>query len=557
MSIRRVSYRLRSSFVPITTHRRRGRRGLVPVALLSAAVLIAGCSRGDVTGQTPATAMRDGVVHLSMGLVRGEVAVDYRLFQGIPYAAAPVGPLRWQPPQPPAPWPGMRDASKPGPQCMQESRGRKSTSEDCLSLNVWTPPVTAGAGKHPVMVWIHGGGFVNGSGDIYNARAMAAQGHIVVVTLNYRLGALGFLAHPALGGDAGNYGLADQQAALRWVQHNIADFGGDPGKVTIAGESAGAMSVCDHLVAPGSAGLFRAAIIQSGPCQAQVNLATAQHASSDYAASVGCGNPDTAAGCLRALQATALARPPWYARIGDSDSLSGPVTGTATLPVDPVAASAAGHAARVPVLIGTTHDEFTMFAALRYLRLGRGVTAAEYPDVLSDIFGADGKAVAAHYPPERYGGDVSLAYSAAVTDGEFTCVADRLARRVAPRRKRVRLRVRRPSCARTGSVAACAVSGRRQSLTGVALSLRHRGRPAARSRAAHALRANDPVLEPIRDHRRAERGRPTRLAPAQRRSRTQFMDDVAARRPHGDDRLRRLAPMSVLGRFERKLKGKR
>jgi para-nitrobenzyl esterase len=364
-----------------------------------------------------------------MGLVRGQVAADYRLFQNIPYAAPPVGPLRWQPPRPPGPWPGTRDGSKPGPQCIQESRGSKATSEDCLTLNVWTPPVGPGVGKRPVMVWIHGGGFVTGSGDIYNSRWLAAQGHIVVVTINYRLSALGFLAHPSLGtgGDVGNYGLADQQAALRWVKHNIADFGGDPAKVTIAGESAGAMSVCDHLVALGSRGLFRAAIIQSGPCQAQADLASAQNTSLDYAASMGCADRDTAAECLRALPATELARPPWYVRIGDSDALSGPVTGTTALPVDPVGASAASRAARVPVLIGTTHDEFTMFAALRYLRLGRDMTAAEYPATLTDIFGVDGRAVMAHYLPERYGGDASLAYAAAVTDGLFSCVADRMA----------------------------------------------------------------------------------------------------------------------------------
>lgn len=146
------------------------------------------------------------------------------------------------------------------------------------------------------MVWIHGGGFFNGSGDIYDARWLAEEGDIVVVTINYRLGALGFLAHPALGspGEVGNYRLADQQAALSWVRANIANFDGDPGKVTIAGESAGGMSVCDHLVAPGSAGLFRAGIIQSGPCQAQADLPTAAKISLDYAAQAGCGDPDTA-----------------------------------------------------------------------------------------------------------------------------------------------------------------------------------------------------------------------------------------------------------------------
>jgi para-nitrobenzyl esterase len=406
-------------------------------AFLVTVMAVAACGRGGVTAtkHEPAYAgpMDAGVVRTSMGVIRGMAAADYRLFQGIPYAAPPVGPLRWQPPQPAAKWPGMLDASKPGPQCMQDTGPNphvgKPTSENCLTLNVWTPAPGRSTTKHPVMVWIHGGGFVNGSSDIYYSRWLAAKGHIVVVTINYRLGALGFLAHPSLGapGDVGNYGLADQQAALRWVRDHIADFGGDPHKVTIAGESAGGMSVCDHLVAPGSAGLFRGAIIQSAPCQAQADLATAERRSRDYAASVGCRNPASTAACLRALPASALDRPPWYVFIGDSDALSGPVTGTPSLPDGPVAALAAGRAARVPVLMGVNHDEFTMFAALRYMRLGRGVSSAEYPRLLGDIFGADGPPVVAHYPLDRYGGDASLAYSAAVTDGVFSCAADRLA----------------------------------------------------------------------------------------------------------------------------------
>jgi para-nitrobenzyl esterase len=417
---------------------RSSRRRRAWAVLLVTAVMAAACGQdGSITSRKTeppyAGPMDAGVVRTSMGTLRGMAASDYRLFQGIPYAAPPVGPLRWQLPRPAARWSGMLDASKPGPQCMQDTgrdpRVGKPTSENCLTLNVWTPPRGQRGDKRPVMVWIHGGGFVNGSGDIYHSRTLAAKGHIVVVTINYRLGALGFLAHPSLGppGDVGNYGLADQQAALRWVRDNIAAFGGDPRKVTIAGESAGGMSVCDHLVAPGSAGLFRAAIIQSAPCQAQADLATGQHRSVDYAASTGCRNPATIAVCLRALPAATLDRPPWYYFIGDSDALSGPLTGTAVLPDGPVAAFAASRAARVPVLMGINHDEFTLFAALRYMKLDRGVRSAEYQHVLADIFGADGAPILAHYPPDHYGGDVSLAYSAAVTDGVFACTADRLA----------------------------------------------------------------------------------------------------------------------------------
>jgi para-nitrobenzyl esterase len=406
-------------------------------ALLLIGMLATGCGRGDsATPQTPGPAgeipLDAVVVRTAGGMVRGLVAPDHRLFQGIPYAAPPVGPLRWQPPRPAAPWPGVRDAGEPGPWCVQPTghgpAADESTSEDCLTLNVWTPTGTA-TERRPVMVWIHGGSFVKGSGDIYDARRLATRGDIVVVTINYRLGALGFLAEPALApsGAAGNYGLADQQAALRWVRDNIAAFGGDPAKVTIAGESAGGMSVCDHLVAPDSAGLFRAAIIQSGPCQAQVGPATARRISRAYAASVGCADHATAAACLRALPAGRLAEPLWYARFG-TDRLSGPITGTPALPVDPVQAFAGGAAARVPVLIGTNRDEFTMFVALRYLRVGGGISTAEYPAVLSDTFGAgNSAAVLAHYPPKRYGGNASLAYAAAATDDVFACPAERMA----------------------------------------------------------------------------------------------------------------------------------
>jgi para-nitrobenzyl esterase len=187
--------------------------------------------------------------------------------------------------------------------------------------------------------------------------------------------------------------------------------------------------VCDHLVAPASAGLFRAAILQSGPCQAQVALPEAQLASLDYARQAGCGDPVSAADCLRALPADKLREPVWYFRIGD-DALSGPVTGTATLPVDPMTAFARGGAAKVPVAIGSNRDEFTLFVALEYLR-GREVTPAQYPQHLSGTFGADAAAVAARYPLDRYGGSAPLAYSAAVTDGVFACVADRIGQSLA------------------------------------------------------------------------------------------------------------------------------
>lgn len=403
------------------------RVGLLAVLL----ALVVACAPGAGGGRAPVAPPVDdlAVAQTAAGTVRGTVAQGHRLFAGIPYAAAPVGPLRWRQPEPAAQWQGVRDATAFGPRCMQDLAGDielgRHTDEDCLTLNVWTPAAEASAPR-PVMVWIHGGSFVAGSSGVYDAGRLVARGDIIVVTVNYRLGALGFLAHPSLGppGDVGNYGLADQQAALRWVRDNIAGFGGDPDRVTVAGESAGAMSVCDHLVAPASQGLFAAAVIMSGPCQAQVGLQPAQQRSVDYAAGLGCADPATAADCLRALPADRLRTPVWFYRIGP-DQLSGPVTGTSVLPVDPVVAFADGRAAPVPVLIGTTRDEWTLFVALQYLR-GTEYTAADYPGLLAETFGADAAAVAARYPLTGYP-NVALAYAATVTDSLLACPGQRWA----------------------------------------------------------------------------------------------------------------------------------
>lgn len=407
---------------------RSDRRRTLLFRLVTAVLLIVpvgACSAPAGPATVAAPGLDDGLVHTADGPVRGEIAEGYRLFQGIPYAAAPTGPLRWQPPQPVASWDEPRDGSRPGPRCIQSTVTDPGTgqddSEDCLTVNVWSP---AGAVDRPVLVWIHGGGFANGSGDMYDAHRLVVAGDIVVVTLNYRLGALGFLAHPALG--TGNYGLADQQAALRWVQRNITAFGGDPQRVTLSGESAGAMSVCDHLVAPGSAGLFRAAILQSGPCQAQGELDHARRISLDYAAGVGCPDQATAADCLRRLPAEELQGVPAYAGIG-GNAVTGPVTGTPELPTAPTDVAANPERSRVPVLIGTNRDEFTLFLALEYLRTGQLPDAAGYRGELAELFGADAPAVAARYPADRYDGSVPLAYAAAITDSAFACVADRMA----------------------------------------------------------------------------------------------------------------------------------
>ena len=208
------------------------------------------------------------VVKLDSGLVSGAGSAIHS-YKGIPYAAPPVGALRWKEPQPVKPWNGVRVATRYSPMCPQfQIIPDVPQSEDCLTLNVWTPAVRTA--KLPVMVWIHGGGFAIGAGSqtVYDGELLASRG-AVVVTINYRLGPLGFLAHPDLSaesprGVSGNYGMLDMVAALGWVQRNIATFGGDPSNVTIFGESAGGTAVFLLLVMPDAKGLFHKAIAESG-----------------------------------------------------------------------------------------------------------------------------------------------------------------------------------------------------------------------------------------------------------------------------------------------------
>ncbi len=365
------------------------------------------------------------------GKVTGTVAEGMREFLGIRYAAPPIGPLRWQPPQPVPADMATKTATAFAPHCPQSASpyGIASTTEDCLFLNVYTPdhdklPGSAGL---PVMVWIHGGALVVGESEGYDPVKLVTNGDVIVVTINYRLGYLGFLAEAGLDAEghvAANYGLLDQQFALDWVRRNVAGFGGDPSKVTIFGESAGGLSVLSNLVSPTAHGLFNRAIVESGAYALKLpSLATAETSGNAVAASAGCNASDTS--CLRQLsveQLLTLAAAPGV-------SVTTIVDGT-TLPLSIDVALRTGSFNRVPVMNGSNRDEYRLFTTA-----DANLTAADYPTTLAGIYGDTlGAAVAAEYPVGDYDQPV-LALAAAVTDQVFACTAklvDRWASRLVP-----------------------------------------------------------------------------------------------------------------------------
>jgi para-nitrobenzyl esterase len=361
------------------------------------------------------------VVVTQDGPLRGFVAGGMHQYLGIPYAAPPVGALRWRAPQPPARWQGVRDASAFAPHCPQLAGlfGQGSTSEDCLYLNVYTPENATG--KAPVMVWIHGGALITGESDDYDPAALVAQG-VVVVTINYRLGLLGFLAHPALeeNGASGDYGLMDQQAALRWVKRNIDRFGGDAGNVTIFGESAGGLSVRSQLVSRAAAGLFQRAIVESGAYARTLPTQAQAEAVGQAAAATALGCPDQTAACLRSVPVDTL-----LAAEATVTTSQLPNVRADVLPLDYATAFSTGAVNRVPVLMGSNHDEWGLFVALYGDLSGHPVTDGTYQAQIQAQFGVPpylAAGFAALYPPGVYG-SASLALRALGTDVVFACNA--------------------------------------------------------------------------------------------------------------------------------------
>ncbi|MEU8036114.1 carboxylesterase family protein [Streptosporangium sp. NPDC049078] len=413
------------------------RTGAVLVAGLAGALLLGTATPATAqqeTARTPRTTPAvststtgtggpggDVKVRTDAGWVKGAKVGDHRLFQGIPYAAPPVGELRWRSPRAVTPWQGVRDATAPGSRCAQTADiwGLPgSEAEDCLYLNVTAPASSGGKRLKPVMVWLHGGSLTKGAGSDYDARRLAVRGDVVVVTVNYRLGIFGFFGYPGLE-NSGAFGIEDQQAALRWVRRNAAAFGGDPRNVTLAGESAGSHSVCAQLASPSAAGLFHRAITQSSPCDAggfegtplrpvlDVPLWVPRASHEGYgqflATGLGCADPATALACLRGRPvADLLAR----------DPLPLPGYGNAVLPEDPAKVFQEGRFHRVPVLTGITRDEGTLFTSLIFPPM----TAAEYETAVNDRYGAAGPDVLARYPLSAHGGSPLQAVSAIMSD---------------------------------------------------------------------------------------------------------------------------------------------
>jgi para-nitrobenzyl esterase len=366
------------------------------------------------------------VVVTGSGPVRGSVQSTTVTFLGIPYAEPPTGDLRWRPPRPKARWQGVLDASQFGMHCPQLPPAEDPrASEACLFLNIYAPRTAEieldSLARRPVMVWIHGGGNARGASEFYDPTPLVETGKLIVVTLNYRLGPLGFLAHPALDGEghaAANYGIMDQQLALQWIQANISRFGGDPHNVTLIGESAGGLDTLTQLVSPLSAGLFQRAIVQSGAYQLNTPpLGASEALGLAFANAVGCS--DQTAACLRTVQVADIlanasassANPP--IDLWNQSTVDGQVLRETQL-----SALISGHFNRMPVIQGGNSHEGRFFIPPTF-------SAAEYPAFVSQAAALSGKSVASilnTYPLSAYPSAFEAA-SALYGDGLFACGA--------------------------------------------------------------------------------------------------------------------------------------
>jgi para-nitrobenzyl esterase len=413
---------------------RMGKKVFVCIAtllILTTGLLVVGC--GNKAGQEnkkASTTME--VPQLDSGPISGILDDSIWTYKGIPYAAPPVGELRWKEPQPVDPWQDVKTCTAFGPACPQsrpalavlgtELNNVGPQSEDCLYLNVWTPAASPNTNL-PVMVWIHGGGFDAGAASqfMYDGRNLAEKG-VVLVSINYRLGAFGFMAHPQLSdessrGVSGNYGLMDQIASLEWVQRNIDVFGGDPGKVTVFGESAGGGSVCDLMASPLTGGLFQRAIVESGGFLSMGlpanpgggTLSSAEKTGEKMAEALGCDGADDVLACMRGKTAEEVT--------AAQDKQGGVLEAQTWFPIidgwvltdKPQNIFAAGEQQKVPLLIGTNANEATVLAS--------NITADQYGMLIAYLYGSKADRVSALYPVVA--GDAKAAFVKLLTELGF------------------------------------------------------------------------------------------------------------------------------------------
>lgn len=403
--------------------------GRVAILLLSTFVLCA-CS------PTP--------VHtdVSQGKLKGYLKDDVEYYLGVPYAKPPVGDLRWRPPAPADNWQGTLEAQDNSTPCVQFSPvgGGLMGNENCLYLNIWSPAEKPAA-PLPVMVWLHGGGFIVGQNSYFpdEGARLAQRQNVVVVAPNYRLGIFGFLAHDSLTAEdpahhsSGNYGIMDQTAALRWVRDNIEAFGGDPGNVTIFGQSAGGISVCAQLISPAASGLFHQAINQSGPCGTPMATpAAVNHLGEEVQNALGCADAADVPDCMRASDTEIVANtspPDPTMGFAEGYTFWWPIKDKVVLPRQFMDAFDTGNFNQVPVINGTTRDEATLLIWLSHNFRFKPLKSDQYMARLRRLTGTDelAQSVAQQYPLQDYDSPFD-ALSAAFTDGFFNCISRRQAR---------------------------------------------------------------------------------------------------------------------------------
>jgi para-nitrobenzyl esterase len=361
------------------------------------------------------------------GVLRGVTSGGVVSFRGIPYAAPPLGRLRWAAPAAVKPWKGTRAATEATPPCAQLPNAlvTEATSEDCLYLHVTVPYARIIPRLRPVMVWLHG--FESGGSPLFDPRRLSIGGDVIVVMVDSRVSILGFYGYPGLVG-SGTFGLQDQQAALRWIQRNIAVFGGDTGNVTLFGGAGGALAVCAHMTAPGSKGLFHKAILQSGACTTSFpantpglppqgeywrELEDLQMDGLKFSGQVGCASADDkdVIECLR--------KAPLATLLEEGVRFNVPAYGNRVLPTHPGKALLLGEYTPVPVISGFAHNEAHVLAS-RLQLAGQRITEDNFPKLLNAAFGDRAPQVQERYPLDEYGGP-ALTWSAIYTDRMFAC----------------------------------------------------------------------------------------------------------------------------------------